>query len=434
MRYQLPVLLCAALTMAAACSDDGGGGSSGGSGSTPVNWPTVPSAYSALYSELDGYLDAEEAQIDAQWSGSRYATDFGVQLDAANGNRGPALLTAAGQQKLNDQIAAFAAMGADVLKIDITYPLLTQAYHNFEGHTQTAQDFINYYASVASAGRAAGMKIAVEHGTLFTGYTVWDPAAYFADMKTAGPSQVRIDYAVQKAAEAVAIAQAMAPDYFALIDEVETQNTLFGPVGGTVLYGPSGWASYVQYAIGQVQSAAPAFGGKFGAGSATWEDRSYALAFAGVSALDYVDLHVYPLTNGVADYMLNVASWADDIRAVDSTKAVSVGECWLYKASVSELSGGIANVSVFARDLYSFWQPLDIQFLEILYKLANYKELLFVVPYWSQYHFAYADYDDPNVPATDAGKLAYSYTLADPNITAQAFSPTGQHYMDIMSR
>jgi hypothetical protein len=45
-----------------------------------------------------------------------------------------------------------------------------------------------------------------------------------------------------------------------------------------------------------------------------------------------------------------------------------MGEAWLYKAGVSELSPGniVNSQEIYSRDVYSFWSPLDRQFLVLL--------------------------------------------------------------------
>ena len=48
-------------------------------------------------------------------------------------------------------------------------------------------------------------------------------------------------------------------------------------------------------------------------------------------------------------------------------------EGWLFKASPAELAGGVGVISkeVFAREVYSYWAPLDQRFLEINTKIAH---------------------------------------------------------------
>lgn len=52
-----------------------------------------------------------------------------------------------------------------------------------------------------------------------------------------------------------------------------------------------------------------------------------------------------------------------------------------------------ALTTLYGRDVYRFWEPLDSKFLEVLAKLANYKNYEFISPFWSTYLFGYIDYD-----------------------------------------
>jgi hypothetical protein len=48
----------------------------------------------------------------------------------------------------------------------------------------------------------------------------------------------------------------------------------------------------------------------------------------------------------------------------------------------------------FARDNFSFWSPLDEQFLNLVMGIAQKENISVVAPYFSQYFFAYYDFGD----------------------------------------
>jgi hypothetical protein len=68
-----------------------------------------------------------------------------------------------------------------------------------------------------------------------------------------------------------------------------------------------------------------------------------------------------------------------------------MSECWLEKIRDSELTA--PNVTtVDLRNNWSFWEPLDAQFLELMSAMANYKQFAFISPFWSNFLFAYLPY------------------------------------------
>ena len=111
-----------------------------------------------------------------------------------------------------------------------------------------------------------------------------------------------------------------------------------------------------------------------------------------------MDIHIYPLSSGFADYLQVTADWASAARAAG--KEVVIGEAWLYKASVKELQGGIGYQEVYGRDAYSFWQPLDVRFLQTVVDLGKATGVRYISFFWSRYLFGYVNYEDVAPGAT----------------------------------
>ncbi len=74
-------------------------------------------------------------------------------------------------------------------------------------------------------------------------------------------------------------------------------------------------------------------------------------------------------------------------------KPVLLDECWLYKAGPGEVDSIAANETIFQRDLWSFWSPLDQRFLGLVDRFARQEGVVFVSPFWSHLYFASLDYD-----------------------------------------
>lgn len=149
---------------------------------------------------------------------------------------------------------------------------------------------------------------------------------------------------------------------------------------------------YLEYLRSARAVIDPPRGVKLGAGSGSWEQPDLVERVIGETSLDYIDIHVYPLSNGFTDYLQRAADWAAAARAAG--KDVVIGEAWLYKASVGELRGGLGFQEVFARDPYSFWEPLDALFMETMVELAQASDVQYVSFFWTRYLFGYLDYDE----------------------------------------
>jgi uncharacterized protein (TIGR03437 family) len=129
-----------------------------------------------------------------------------------------------------------------------------------------------------------------------------------------------------------------------------------------------------------------------GAGVGTWDANgiAYINALAGTE-LDFIDLHIYPV-NGRA--FENAIAFAEAARA--RGKRIAISEAWLLKERDSEFS--VVNVSnnpaIFARDVFSFWEPLDSRFLAAVARFAYWQKALMVSPYWTRYFYAYLNFSD----------------------------------------
>ena len=56
--------------------------------------------------------------------------------------------------------------------------------------------------------------------------------------------------------------------------------------------------------------------------------------------MEFLNLHMYPLTNGRVDYLRRAVEWIELARA--EGMGVIIGEAWLYKASAKEVGGRIS--------------------------------------------------------------------------------------------
>jgi hypothetical protein len=407
-----------------------------------------PPEYQALYDELSLELTDFQAQLDAQWDGSIGSGRMAGALAAANGNKSIGLLGPGPWAGITAMLDRFQAMGVKLVKIEVQYPVLTPAFHSYlaanpppplTSYAYTADYFIGYPASfynrLAAEVRSRGLGLWVEYGTLFGDYTPTPASGYFADMRTAGQAATQERYRAERAAEAALIATHVAPDYLTLVEEPETQARNFGYFpGGTPIFDTDEWAAFAQYLAQHIESSVPGSTARLGAGSGTWDGRGYTERFAALPELDYIDIHMYPLGSLFADYLQAALDWADYVRSVAPEKKLMIGEAWLYKASASEVSGNLDYNTVFGRDVYSFWEPLDRQMLDVLFKVVHLKDFEAFMPFWSQYYFGYLTYGDPETEGLSGPELiALAAQRAGPNVISGTLTGTGEKFVELVA-
>jgi hypothetical protein len=205
-----------------------------------------------------------------------------------------------------------------------------------------------------------------------------------------------------------------------VITEPDTEASVTGQANaGTV----TGSTQLLQTVLSTLQ-AAGATQVVVGAGSGTWINSftQYIQSFAATS-VQFVDMHIYPVNNN--DF-LNALTAASIIQAAG--KEISVSEGWDYKIRNTEL-GKLTSTQIYARDPFSFWSPIDIQFLDALIDFANAQQVTFISPFWTHYFFAYLDYNT-------YGSLSDSQVLLDSDqattsaISGGLFTATGLAWLN----
>ena len=167
---------------------------------------------------------------------------------------------------------------------------------------------------------------------------------------------------------------------------------------------------------------------RLGAGAGTWGDPAYFKALARIPELDYLDLHIYPIQR---DFVMNRVTQVTEM-ARRHGKTVSIGEAWLYKVSEREL-GKISPVKMFARDVYSFWQPLDIMFLETVINLSHAIKADFTCFFWMKYFYGYLDYNSLTKNLTPQQLINAVDSLAGRNILNNSLGDTGKRFKTLIA-
>ena len=347
---------------------------------------TPPKKYQDLYRELDAQLSTFQRQLPPRSSGA--APIRAATLLSANCHRGEFILSDAQREATQRELDALKDLGAQAIVLEICYPLLTPAFRD-------PLPFIEYYANLANEVHVRGLQLVVEHNSLLPAYASVDVRPYYKKLN-------KQRFGRERFAELKAILLGLNPDYLTLVSEPRTHTA-----GLNLTL--SDWRTYVQRSADMLAEQLGAFPTRLGAGSGLWDDFGYVEAFSAIKGLSYIDLHLYPLSAGGQSNLERLLTWPDRIRAIDSTKRIIMSELWLYKAGASERFNSVVDPTVFARDVYGFWAPLDQKLLRVVGVAAREKAIELVAPFWSRYFFAYLDYNDPltfNLRPADLMNLA----------------------------
>jgi hypothetical protein len=356
--------------------------------------PPVPAQYRALYDELEDALSTYEARVNAEWDGTNRTVRLATALVPANSHAGPQLLDPSYQAVVHRYLDALVAVGADAVVVPINYPLLTASC------VDQAPEYLAFFADLAAEVRSRGLELLVEHNVLIPGFSAVDVATCYVGLTAQ-------EFGFQRYAEVLAIVEQVQPEYLSLVTEPETTGTAIG-----LFLSPATWRTYVEGVVDQLEIDVPGHATRLGAGSGTWEAVDYVAGFAQVSALDYVDLHVYPPASPAESFLDRLLDWPDLVRAIDPGKGFVMSEGWLYKAAAAEIGGNPIDPDQLARDVWSFWEPLDELFLDAMARTAHHEGYELIAPFWSRYFFAYLEHGDPAFAGLDAMELMGQANLA----------------------
>jgi hypothetical protein len=306
------------------------------------DYTAVPRQYRELYHELDDKLRqlSRALHIGAK---TRSNTAFGVELLVANSNRGEILLTDRVLRATVLTLDRLKDLGIKSVSLSIQYPILLRSFPR-------SAEYRRFYQQVVREIRNRGFVLIIEIGTIFR-----EPEFSKIRADYQGLTMVRFKNKLLEMAEL--IIEDLHPDYLTLFTEPDTHSRNTG-LNFTV----SNFTAVIKHTAEGLTHPKV----KIGAGAGTWDDLAYFSALTRISELDYIDMHIYPIQRDfVIDRIVHIAE-AAQVRG----KSVTIGEAWLYKVSSREL-GRISPVKAFARDVYSFWQPLDTMFVELIFNISR---------------------------------------------------------------
>jgi hypothetical protein len=328
--------------------------------------PAVPAKFQRLYDELAAVLDRFESSLRSTRRGR--GVTLGGEVLPANAHRGEGLFkdptALKGSLLFIDRLKD---LGAGGVSLSLSYPMLTDRDPN-------AERYWSFYEALAREIRQRGLKLHVKTGPIF-------PAKEFTELKVDYSKLDAPTYFRERARMSRDIAARLRPDYLSIANEPTSEMHIL-----KIKFSADDYTRYVADTLRGMKRS----GVLVGAGAGNWDSTDYVERFARQTDVDYIDIHVYPLASSREDYLQRAVEMARIARRAG--KRVVVGEAWLYKASPRGLNRNPTAASVFANDVYSFWAPLDSQFLEALAKMAQAEGIEYVSPFWTKYFFGYLEF------------------------------------------
>jgi hypothetical protein len=192
--------------------------------------------------------------------------------------------------------------------------------------------------------------------------------------------------------------------------------------GFTEFNSPESYTAYVNYILNGLNKGNT----KVGAGSGTWLNEAYVQSLAANSTLDFIAIHVYPI---LGPTLQRIFTFSD--IAKQNGKRVVMDEAWLYKVGTLQSQSLASNVDVFRNEVFSYWSPLDQEFLAAMVNSAKVGGIDYVSPFWSMQFFGYVDYNSDTAALSYQDLAAALGKVASQNILNDQFSSTGLFYAQL---
>jgi chitodextrinase len=371
----------------------------------------IPSLFQDVFTSLNNDLYSFNNTLKTKWNGSKYPFLSTGTLTYADANSGPELVTSGYLPGVQNQLQGLKAMGVKAIMVEVGFPMLYRPF--FSSQTQY-QQFVDFYAQVAASVRAAGLKLIVENEFLLSNdpQDGWGTGAFYATLNWTQYQQAR-------AQTAQVVAQTMHPDYMVVLQEPDTEASMTGHPEANTVSGATAMLTQILSAVQQVNAT----GIKVGAGVGSWHAQYLQFTQSFVTLpLDFIDMHIFPVNNNFLSNALTIAS-----TAAAAGKPVSIAQAWIWTVRDSEL-GVLTADQVRARNVFSFWAPVDAYFIQTLENLANYTQMAFMNPFNSQLFWAYLTYDSSFDSLPPAQVVSQNAQQAAQNAAIASYTSTGVGY------
>jgi hypothetical protein len=331
----------------------------------------VPPEYADLYALLAHKLGDAESYLTAYWEGAKHPVAFSTELLAANSNQGERVLTEQAWQSILFNVDRIQFLGVRAVKVAVKYPILMPAFPR-------SAEYLALYKKLGDELRRRDLKFLVQMTPGFkpSALSALPVEPYYATLTLER-------YKHEKRQMAETIIREIRPDYLTIENEPRTAQENTG-----LPFTVQNFTEIVQYILDGLDRA----GVLVGAGAGTWDNLAYIESLAQNTSVDYIDMHIYPVN---FDFLIDKTVKIAEIAKRYNKKLV-LGEAWLYKSRDADLVGPAvaAAPGLYARDVFSFWEPLDTKFVETVWKLAHYLKIDFASFFWMRYFFGYVEYNE----------------------------------------
>ena len=375
----------------------------------------IPDQFRPLYRELEESLRQARQTYPYQKGNARPLVTANL-LQASSSCHVPDL------QDWKDLLAtldAFQAMNINAVHVLIMAPDLL-------GTNATA--LVDFYQRLASEIHSRNMKFYVEHfvdppASAHVPKEMQDLLSKHALKGLHDDPQGRKDFLNMMEKEISLVYRDIKPDYLSIVTEPETL------LRWTHLsLSADDLANWVGEVTTRLKSTGASPNTLLGAGALTWESEDFDLKFAQQANLDYIDIHLYALKLKNEDQLARLFTLVQKIRQQRPNMRIAIGEAWLLKTTgASEPSPPVYRTAFFQNN-FSFWSPLDQQFLSLLMGVAQKENISIVVPFFSQFYFTnyiFGDAESSKLPPWPLSDAA-SWDKALEPIRNHQLSPTGK--------
>jgi hypothetical protein len=376
-------------------------------GATPTGAVApVPPQFQSAFAAVDAEVQNFAREVPGPPVHSK--TTIGTELLSANGNIGASLLAPSAIAGVENELDAFRALGIKGVTVDVSFPLLLSGTANSSG-------YLNFYEQVANQVKKRHMVLSVEENPIFAGTPLTTLPISYAGLTS------RI-YANEQREQAQTIVDRLHPKYLTVLDEPDT----FTDALGLDLNTPTNAVQVVSRELTGLRRQ----GTMVGAGTGTWSPASIDEALLAHTSIDYLDVHVYPLS---PQQVTNLR--ADSAAAKADHKPLVMDETWLNKPTATEGSGPAGAPAELKEKSYSFWEPLDEQYLTAMYSYVRSQGYSYVSFFdGARAFFGYLPWSSRLQAATYQSFSSTYNQLVEADMRQNEHSGTGQTLAHLLSR
>ena len=299
---------------------------------------SVPPVYQDMYTTLGQILDGFNQTLNGIPLVASHEVTYATELLPADSNIGARLLSPQTMREVIDYLNAIQKLGIDGVTIDISFPVLVPTFPNYS-------QYLSFYENVVQQVRSRGMRIDIESETpLLVGY----PGLSLGSVSY---SNLTYDaYVSEDRAMIQTVIADLHPDYLNIGTETDTLQMLLNyPEIST----PTGWGTYITSLLAGLNKGST----KVDVGIGSWDLISYLYATLNDSAIDAIDVHVYPVYSNYLSILTQIGKLSEEYN-----KPIVIDEMWLHKSTMNEGHNFATDAKISARNLYAFWIPLDEEF------------------------------------------------------------------------